>query len=433
MNANNILLLIKNIIYFISAPLLILYSYIIPKKHKYFIWLPVPIINNKYWAQSVSSLGLETITLMEEFFYINKKEDFDLYFDELVPSWIPFQRFRNLLHPIMAFNFVIKNARVIHIPFSGGPLGKHPIWWIESICLKIAGIKVVILPYGGDYQMYSSIMDMSWKFGLLHSYPEGAQKTQEIRKKISYWCKNADCIITGFQFDGIERWDCAPYAIYLIDTDLWAPKSDYSDRDGTKEPVRILHTPNHQGCKGTEFVIEAVKKLRDEGLNIDLLLLEKVPNEEIRTIMPTVDILVDQLLMGYAMSAIEGLSTGLPVLSNLENEQITRVFRRFSYLNECPIVSTGPENIRDNLRVLIKDPALRREIGIASRQFAEKYHSYETGRYMFSSVYSKIIDGEKIDLMNLFHPILSEYVHRTPIIAHPLKENKLPGMVSSSE
>ena len=48
--------------------------------------------------------------------------------------------------------------------------------------------------------------------------------------------------------------------------------------------------------------------------------------------MPTADIHVDQLLMGYAMSAIEGLATGLPVLSNLENEQITRVFRRFSYL-----------------------------------------------------------------------------------------------------
>lgn len=425
MDLNKILILVRDVFYLIISPFFIFYSFFIPKRHTHYIWCPVPIINNKYWSESVRATGRSTLTLMEGFYSINRREDFDLYYDDLVPSWIPGSKVRSFLQPLLAFCFVIKNAQVIHIPFSGGPLGNLPSWRLEALCMRLAGIKVIILPYGGDYQMYSSLIDLSWKYGLIHSYPEGIYQETIRRKKITYWVKNADCIIPGFQFDGIGRWDCIPYAIYIIDTGLWPQKTEYSMNDGINGPVRLVHTPNHRGCKGTEYVIDAVKRLQGEGLLVELLLLEKISNEEIRKIMPTVDILVDQLLMGYALSAIEGLSTGLPVLSNLENERITRVFRRFSYLNECPIVSSSPENIVDNLRILIKNPGLRREIGCASRMFAEKYHSYKTGEYIFGSVYSKILDGKDLDLMNMFHPLLSDYVRQTPLIRHPLVENRL--------
>ena len=425
MDLNKIFTIVRDILYLLLSPFFILYSFFIPKKHSHYIWGPIPIINNKYWAESVRTTGLSTLTLMENYYPINRKEDFDLYYDDLVPSWIPWRKLRLFLQPIFAFCFVIKNGKVIHIPFSGGPLGNFPSWRIEALCMRLAGVKVVILPYGGDYQMYSSLIDLSWKYGLIHSYPEGIYQEELRRKKITYWVKNADCIITGFQFDGIGRWDCTPYAIYIIDTELWPQKIEYSKNNGINGPVRFIHTPNHRGCKGTEYVIDAVTRLQKEGFFLELILLEKISNEEIRQIMPTADILVDQLLMGYALSAIEGLSTGLPVLSNLENEQITRLFRRFSYLNECPIISASPENIKDNLRTLIKNPELRKEIGFASRKFAEKYHSYKTGNYMFTSIYSKVIDGKDVDLLNLFHPLLSDYVHHTPLIQHPLIENQL--------
>ena len=83
----------------------------------------------------------------------------------------------------MAFLFIVKHAQVIHIPFSGGSLGNLPSWRLEALCMRLAGIKVVILPYGGDYQMYSSLIDLSWKYGLIHSYPEGISKEPIRRKK----------------------------------------------------------------------------------------------------------------------------------------------------------------------------------------------------------------------------------------------------------
>ncbi|NMC60946.1 MAG: glycosyltransferase family 4 protein [Candidatus Methanofastidiosa archaeon] len=143
--------------------------------------------------------------------------------------------------------------------------------------------------------------------------------------------------------------------------------------------------------------------------------------------MKEVDILAEQFIAtGYALNAIEGMASGLPVLSNLDNEFYTRLFRRYCYLNECPILSTTPETLKDNLRVLIKNPQLRKELGEAGRKYVEKYHSYEAAQYIFGSIYKKILDNEDIDLMNLFHPLKSEYNKRKPYVNHPLTENKLP-------
>jgi hypothetical protein len=127
------------------------------------------------------------------------------------------------------------------------------------------------------------------------------------------------------------------------------------------------------------------------------------------------------------MSAIEGMASGLPVMANLEHEAYTRLFRRYSYLNECPILSTTPETLKENLRVLVTDPALREELGRAGRRYVKKYHSEETARYMFGAIYEKVWFGkEDVDLMNLFHPLKSEYNRSRPPVEHPLVDSKLP-------
>ena len=37
------------------------------------------------------------------------------------------------------------------------------------------------------------------------------------------------------------------------------------------------------------------------------------------------------------------MASGLPVLANLDHEAYTTVFRRYAFLNECPILSSSPE------------------------------------------------------------------------------------------
>jgi hypothetical protein len=196
--------------------------------------------------------------------------------------------------------------------------------------------------------------------------------------------------------------------------------------------VRIAHAPNHRGFKGSEFIIEAVAQLRAEGLDVELVLLERVQNAEVRRMLSgEVDILVEQIIAtGYAMNGVEGMAAGLPVLANLEDDALTAVLRRFSYLDECPILSATPETVRDRLRCLVTNPDLRERLGRAGAAYAAKYHSDEAAQYLYGSIYRRIWNGEDIVLLDLFHPLKSDYNRSRPRVEHGLVRNRLPADVA---
>lgn len=373
--------------------------------------------------------GWDSITLMSMVPRVKRQKNDGLYFDDLVPDWIRLPTWlKPELAPGFAMLYIIQNARVLHLSYQGGPFGQTFLWWLEAYLFRWAGIKIVVLPFGGDAYMYSQVIDISLRHGLLLSLPNAVKQESSIAKRVHYWNKHADVVLTGFMVDGMGRWDIPINNMLCINTDEWKPKSNYTFYDGRNGPVKVIHTPNFRGFKGTEFLIQAVKELQAEGLQVELTLLEGVPNDKVRELMQEVDILAEQFIAtAYALSGIEGMASGLPVLSNLEHEAYTRIFRRYAFLNECPILSTTPETIKQNLRVLVTNPELREQLGRAGRKYVEKYHSYTTAQYLFGSIYDKILHGKDVDLMNLFHPLKSEYKHKTPVIKHPLIENRLPG------
>lgn len=397
-------------------------------------WGPVPILNNKYWSNAMKAIGYESVTLMEEYYgVINKKHDYDYYYEDINYEGVKktikgFEFFFPIINKLLLVDYILNNFDIIHISFVGGIFyNDEKYWQMELDIYRRADIKIIVLPFGGDFYQYSKIYDQSWKHGLLASYPKQVQKEKNINQKINYLVDYADIINAGFQFDAIARWDILPYAIYPMDCTLWQPSTKKNHYDGMNGTVKITHTPNHRGVKGTEFIIQAVEELQREGWLVELILIEKKQNEEVRQIMQTeADIHVEQLLLSYALSGIEGMASGLPVLACLDNEVYTRVFRRFSYLNECPILNTIPENIKENLKILISNPQLRQELGKAGRQYAEKYHSFEAMQFTFEKIYDKIWYQKDVDLMNLFHPVhKNSYNNSKPLVKHPLYENRL--------
>ena len=69
---------------------------------------------------------------------------------------------------------------------------------------------------------------------------------------------------------------------------------------------------------------------------VELVLLEGVKNEVVKKVLfEQSDIHVEQLIgTGHGINAVEAMATGLPVVSNLDDENYTRPLRRWSYLNE---------------------------------------------------------------------------------------------------
>ena len=400
---------------------------LLPGRRRLFIWGTTPIVSNKYWSEALKEQGLPSMTLMGGLYIINRREDFDRYFEDFAPAFLP-RVVRMGLGTCLALVYALRNARVVHIPFNGFALDNSWFWALEPLLFRLAGVKVICLPFGADAYIYSRLIDPSLRYGLLASYPHFARQEVRLAARVSAWSRHADAVIAGFIIDGMPRWDVTLPQMFVIDTRQWQARSTYSTADGINAPVRILHTPNHRGFKGTEFIVAAAEKLKAEGLLVELILLEKVPNEEVRRVMGEVDILAEQIIFtGYALSGIEGMASGIPVLANLESETYTRLHRRYGFLDECPILSTTPENIADNLRLLVTRPDLREALGRAGRAYAEKYHDYEAARFLFGSVYDKILEGRDVDLINLYHPLKSERARQLPRIEHPLVENRYQG------
>lgn len=428
MTAKTVYRWMRDIGLILLAPIFILLIFIVSRlgNKNGLIWGHTPIINNKYWSDAMREAGHRSWTLMSGFYAkINDKQDFDLYFEDIFPLVRP-RILHRILQPWLVMLYLAKHARVLHLPFYGGVLKNTLLWRMESYLYRLAKIKIVIIPYGGDMYMYSQIFDPCIRNGLLLSYPQAARNESSVSSHVNYWVKHADVILMGFTLEGVARWDVPVGNMLAIDIDKWKAKQAYSSADGATGAVRILHNPNHTGVKGSEFILNAVNVLRQKGLKVELVLLQGVQNSKVKELMQTADIHADQLILpGYGMSAVEAMASGLPVIANLSDHRYTTIFRRFSFLQECPIFSSTPETIIDDLELLVKSPHLRKELGRASRAYVDKYHSYETAQYLFGAVYDKILNGKEIDLMNLFHPLKSEFNKKKAIVDHPLVENRL--------
>ena len=406
-------------------PIFLLAALLPSRLRRKLIWGSMPLISNRYWSAAMAAAGYDSLTIMQDHFAINRSDDFDRYFEDFAPRALP-RSARRGLGTCLAFIYSLRTARVVHVSLMGFALENSWFWRLEAPFYHLAGIKLVAMPFGADFYRLSQVVDPSLRHVLLVDYPQMAIDEPRLTRRARYWVRHADAMVVGMQIDGIGRWDVPLNQFFHIDTNHWQSKSGWSDGDGVSRSVRILHTPNHRGFKGTEFLVAAVERLRGEGLQVELVQLEGVPNEEVRERMQQVDILAEQFIAtGYAFNAIEGMASGLPVLANLDHEAYTRVFRRYGFLDECPVLSSPPERLADNLRLLVRNPALREELGRAGRAYVEKYHSYAAAQFLFGSIYRRF-DGEEVDLINLFHPLKSEYNHATARIAHPLVDNRLP-------
>jgi hypothetical protein len=383
----------------------------------------VPILNNKYWAKAMKKAGFTAETFTTDFYSkINRREDWDRLLSEEY-HWAPAS-----VRPYLGFMHVLASYDVVFISFHGMFIGHTPLWRLQAPLLQLAGLKIIAIPYGSDSYVYRDVRSTSLIHGLLASYPAAARQQDRVSAAVRYWCRKADVVIPGVMGpDGFGRWDVLLPSQLFIDTEEWRQSSRKTAADGIGSEVVVVHAPNHRGFKGSEFVVWSIERLREEGLKVRLVLLEGIQNHEVMNVLrEQADVLVEQLVFtGHGLNGLEGMASGLTVISNLEDEQYIAPLRRWSYFSECPIVSASPENLTDVLRKLICRPDLRHKLGEAGRAYVEKYHGLESAAYLFREVI-EFAHGRRPSLMNLYHPLLGAHPRRLPRVVHPLINNKIP-------
>lgn len=234
--------------------------------------------------------------------------------------------------------------------------------------LKLLGKKIIMWFIGSDLRDYEALKAAAEKAGL--KYYWGKDIPEEIKRKSDVKVKKrmirrvgryVDYIIS---YPSISQLLTTKYYLILVPVDIYNIR--YNNIPNPK-PL-IVHAPTDDTKKGTSYIVEAVEQLKKEGYDFEFCLFQNSPNKVVREALSKADIAVDQLFETLGgVFAIESMAAGCAVLGG----NIPEVS---GYPRELPIIHTDPDNIYQNLKLLLDNPKLRQELGEKGRKYVEKYH-----------------------------------------------------------
>lgn len=137
-----------------------------------------------------------------------------------------------------------------------------------------------------------------------------------------------------------------------------------------KIPV-IIHAPTNPEIKGSKYIEDVIKRLKDDGVEFEYKRLEKVPRAEALSIYLESDIVVDQFLLpGGGKLTHECLAMGKVVLAYMNYEGYDQQKPK-----DCPVVDVNTENLYEVLKATIIDIELRDVVANKGRNYIKKYHN----------------------------------------------------------
>jgi len=350
---------------------------------------PYPLINNIYHKKALTLAGYSAETYVNQVWHITS--DFDVRFDQ---HWLSGNRvFRRFLLNPYIFVWSALRYRSLLIYFDGGPLGLGTtfLWRIEPYLYRLARVRTVVLPYGSDVQVMSRSPNLPFKHAMAMDYPQHRTRHSRIKGMIDVWSAVGSHIVGGCEWvDYMHHWDTLMIAHFSIQL----PTLDEEVQSVSKGPLKLLHAPNHREIKGTRHVVRAVEELRTEGLDIELVMAERVPNDEVRRLILEADVVVDQLVIGwYAMFAIEAMSSRKPVICYLRRdlEELYVMTGLLDNFDEIPIIRADAFSFKDVIRRIYADRSALASIGDNGRAYVERRHSVEAISRAFTGIFVKLI------------------------------------------
>lgn len=292
----------------------------------------------------------------------------------------------NFGSPILRWQYEQKkiglNYKIIHLFLSGYV---KCCYFIERQLLKS---KVIVVTYQGDDARQGDYSLSAFQYSIAKEadyYSKGSdQKKRNLIKKFD---QIAD-VIYALNPDLLhilpQRTKFIPYA--HIDLNDW----QLVQHPRSKIPI-VLHAPSHTRAKGTRFILDAVARLRNEGVKFEFILIENIDNAEARKLYEQCDLVIDQLLAGwYGGFAVEAMALGKPVISYIREEDTD--FIPVEMKNDLPFIQATPATIYDVLHesITLKLDELPCR-GTVSRAFVEKWHDpLQVAKFVISDYRNKL-------------------------------------------
>lgn len=252
--------------------------------------------------------------------------------------------------------------------------------------LKEAGKKIIICYTGDEARWYPSHKQQFEKYGLDPiEYDNLNLSDAALERKLSYIRnseKYADAIFSRLDQ---HQLGIRPYYRW----NMMVNASDFQENKVCREKTPIItHAPSSRSFKGTKYVLKTLQKMKNDGHDFEIQLVEGKPYAEAVQMYAKSDIVIDQVLCpGSGKLATECLAMGKVVVGRMAYDSFPQNKGKYK---EYPIVDASVASLEEVLIDLINNPEKRKEIASKSRKFVEEVLDY---RYFCEDVV-KIIEGK---------------------------------------
>jgi hypothetical protein len=335
------------------------------------LWSGTPIFYMAFNAEAERRLGINAKSLVLVNYYIADVFDYNL--GKWGPKW-----FTNTLVGGLVFVWACIFCDRLHFYCDrgfGSPFTPYRFNRLELLTYRALGIQVFFWTYGGDVRCRETTRALG----------EPNCCTECEKPMIACVCNDAT---QRRNYEFLARHSTAIFAmgdmleytpgsrndLWFWPLDLDDPKYEpkYPDANSA-EPLRIVHAPNHRMFKGTRHLIAAGEKVKAQGVPVELVMVEKVPNKEALDIYRSADVVFDQCMIGWhGYFALEGMALGKPVMCFIRKPD--------EYLcapEKCPIVNTHRDEIAERIIELANDRERCHELGRAGRAYVEKHFTID--------------------------------------------------------
>ena len=286
-----------------------------------------------------------------------------------------------LLARYFVFFFACLTAQQVHGYFDGALLPSRKVRVFnptELLAYRFLSIKLFVWTYGGDVREQAKTKSLGEPncctdcnavgFACICLQSKASQNLTRVARSATQTFSMGDMTeYTPGSRDDLFFWPVD------LGRDNGATYRSVFPEPSVNRPLRVVHAPNHPLFKGTSHLVKAVEELKMEGLEIDLILVQGKANDEALRIYRSADIIFDQCMIGFhGYFALEAMALGKPVMCFIRKPQ--------EYLlmpDECPIINTTRETLKEDLRSFAARRDRLVDIGQKGRSYIEKHYSME--------------------------------------------------------
>lgn len=172
----------------------------------------------------------------------------------------------------------------------------------------------------------------------------------------------------------IAGWDDITYKNYTIN-----------------KKIKIIHSPSKRVVKGSKFILKALENLQKKYKNIEIEIIENVPNNEALKKYQEADIIIDQVLLGwYGAFAVEAMKMGKPVAVYIREEDLKFISNNMKKDLNDAIININQNNIETVLEKYIQNTDMLYKKSQAAVDFVHKWHNPLSIAEIVKEVYESI-------------------------------------------